>query len=307
MTKKILLLLLVTALLVACQSGRDPGTKHAPGAVRDTEITDQPVTDESIALSDEIIGDIIYSFASMVEIPALIKDLGIPYSNGFLLASDDITHYINNFERAFLLGVMGADLGYMNMYNQTNVLPAYLSALRQLSDSLFIGHLFDFEEIERLAGSDYDPGALIYNYMQSYNRTDEYLRQERKTYLSTAIVSGVWVEGLYLLTRAAEVQPGEDIFERIGEQKIILNDLIIILRNHERYHPEFTPLIEKLATLKEEFDKVEIVYEVDEPQAIERDGMLVIVQKQRSTVNIAEEQIKNITLKTETIRDNLIF
>ncbi len=243
----------------------------------------------------------------MVEIPALIKDLGVPYSNGFLLSSDDITHYINNFERAFLLGVMGADLGYMNMYNRTSLLPVYLSALRQLADSLFIGHLFDFDEIERLAGSDYDPDALIYNYMQSYNRTDEYLRQERKTYLSTAIVSGVWVEGLYLLTRAAEVQPGEDIFERIGEQKIILNDLIIILRNHQQFHPEFTPLIEKLATLKEEFDKVEIVYEVDEPQAIERDGMLVIVQNQRSTVNIAEEQIRNITLKTETIRDNLIF
>jgi hypothetical protein len=202
---------------------------------------------------------------------------------------------------------MGADLGYMNMYNRTNVLPVYLSALRKLADSLFIGHLFDFDEIERLAGSNYDPGALIYNYMQSYNRTDEYLRQERRSYLSTAIVSGVWIEGLYLLTRAAEVQPVEDIFERIGEQKIILNDLIIILKNHERFHPEFTSLIEKLATLKEEFDKVEIVYEVDEPQAIERDGMLVIIQNQRSTVNIAEEQIRNITLKTETIRDNLIF
>ncbi len=307
MTRKILLLLLAPALLFACQSGRDPGAELDSGAVRDTGITDQPFTDESIALSDEIIGEIIYSFSSMVEIPALIKDLGIPYSNRFLLSSDDITHYSNNFERAFLLGVMGADLGYMNMYNRTKVLPVYLSALRQLTDSLLIGHLFDFEEIESLAGSEYDPAALIYNYMQSYNRTDEYLRQERKTYLSTVIVSGVWVEGLYLLTRAAELQPGEDIFERIGEQKIILNDLIIILRNHELFHPEFTPLIEKLATLKEEFDNVEIIYEVDEPQAIERDGMLVIVQNQRSTVNIAEEQIRNITLKTETIRDNLIF
>ena len=307
MIKKILILLLVTVLHVSCQSGRDPGTEHAPGTVPGTGITDQTLTDESIALPDEIIGEIIYSFASMVEIPALIKDLGVPYSNGFLLSSDDISHYINNFERAFLLGVMGADLGYMNMYNRTNVLPVYLSALRKLADSLFIGHLFDFDEIERLAGSGYEPDALIYNYMQSYNRTDEYLRQERRTHLSTAIVSGVWVEGLYLLTRAAEAQPGEDIFERIGEQKIILNDLIIILRNHERYYPEFTPLIEKLATLKEEFDKVEIVYEVDEPQAIERDGMLVIIQNQRSTINIAEEQIRNITLKTETIRDNLIF
>ncbi len=301
MDKMKILFLASTVILASCRSGQEPDT------AMDSEIRDSLVEDEPIAVSEEIMGDIVYSFSSIFETPALIKDLGVPYSNGFLSAAGNIHSYTDNFKRAFIMGVLGTGLGYMNIFNQTAAVPNYVAALRQLTDSLAVGHLFDFTVMEGMAGADEDPGSLMYSYMQSYNRAGEHLREKKMTHLSTAMVSGVWLESLYLLTRAAGSHPGEELLERIGEQKIVLNDLVLILRNHERSHPEFAQLTAELSSIKEEFDKVEIIYEVDEPQAVEQDGMLVIVQNQHSTVNISDEQIENITRKSENIRNQLIL
>lgn len=302
MVKARFLTILFTVLVLSCQSGRDHDK-----TISEFEPADSVIQEDPSVISDEVVWDIIYNFSSIVEIPAFMKDIGVPYYNGFISAADHIDNYDDNFRRAFLAGVLGSDIGYMNMYNRTADIPRYLTALRQLTDSLVPENIFDFNNMERLAGSESDQGSFTYSYMQSYNRMDEYLRQESMTHLSTAMVSGVWLEGLYLLTRASGLHPDNEIHERIGEQKIILNDLVIILRSHERSHPEFAGLTGQMSSIKEEFDQVEIVYEVDEPQAVERDGMLVIVQNQRSTVNIEDRQIENITRKAETIRNNLIL
>ena len=298
---KNILFVLFLPVLAACQSGNGP---HSERGSVDNDIY---AGDDRTVLSEEFIGDIVYSFSSIVEIPALIKDMGVPYSETFLLSTEKTDGCHNNFERAFLLGALGTNLGYMNMYNRTNDLPEYLGALRRLTDSVLLSHLFNFVELAELAVRDSNQGLLMNIYMQGYNRTDQYLREDKRAYLSTAIISGVWIEGLYLLTRAAAMQPDGIIFERIGEQKIILNDLIIILRSHEKKHQEFSVLIEMLASLKEEFDQVEIVYEVGEPHAVERNGMLIIVQNQTSTVNIDRERVLNIISKTENIRNILIL
>jgi len=185
MMNKKLIALLFPALLFACQTGRDrdPAGEY--------NITGPAVTSEYTTLSDEVIGEIIYNYSSIVEIPALIKDLGVPYVNGFLMQTGNLEKYTNNIERAFLLGVFGIDLGYLNIYNRTTALPVFYSDLKQLTDSLFLGHLFDFAQIEKLAGARSGTISPVLNYMQVFNRADEYLRKERRTYLSSAIVSGV--------------------------------------------------------------------------------------------------------------------
>ena len=296
-----MLILILPLFFITCQSGQDAN------GVKKFEITDTPVHDESISLPQEVLGDIIYTFSGIVEIPSLIKDLGLPYINGLPVPTGNILNYNTSIKRAFIMGVLGTGLGYMTIYNRTASASGYVAALRELTESLVVEKLFDFNNIERLAGSQTDPASLMYNFMHSYNRSDEYFRENKMAHLSTAMVSGVWLEGLYLLTRAADINHDSELFESIGEQKIILNDLIIILRNYEQSYPELTSLIQKLTILKEQFDKVEIVYEVDEPQAVEQDGMLVIVQNQRSTVNIADEQIRNITNEAEIIRNQLIL
>jgi hypothetical protein len=300
MIKARLFILIIPIMLASCTSGRDPGMGTQ------FEIPDSVIFAESLVISEDIMEGIISNVSSIVEMSALIKDLGVPYSNRYLASTAHIDNYNTNFKRAFNLGVFGADLGYLNMYNRTTTVIDYITAIRRLADGLAVGQFFDFSTLRRLASSQSNLDSLMYISVHSFNQMDKYLRQERRAHLSTAMVAGVWIEGLYLLTQVAKTHPGTDIFERIGEQKIILNDLYLILRNYERAHPEFAELTRELSSIKEEFDRVSISYEIGEPEAIERDGMLMIIQHERSTVHISEEQINNITEKAEIIRNKLI-
>ena len=58
--------------------------------------------------------------------------------------------------------------------------------------------------------------------------------------------------------------------------------------------------------LKEEFNDVTITIKKGEPEAIEEDGMLTIVQNDESIVNITPEKLNSIIKKTEQIRNKLI-
>lgn len=301
MAKKLLICLTLAVLLVSCKSGRE--------TERSSE-TLPPATeayDDSFVISGDMINDIIYSFAAIIEIPAFLKSLGVPYSDEYLAATGTVYNYNDNYKRAFILGVLGTDLGYMNMYSSSESLPDYVATIMLLADSISVGQFFDFS---RLQGSYSSPAAadsMLFISMHGFNMADQKLREESRAQLSASMVAGVWVEGLYLLTRAAVAMPDEELFERIGEQKIILNDLYIILRNYERIQPGIRGLANELASMKKEFDDVSIIYEIGEPEAVERDGMLMIVQQEYSTVDITREQVQSITEKAETIRNELIL
>jgi len=62
---------------------------------------------------------------------------------------------------------------------------------------------------------------------------DKYLRSDNRSELSTLMVTGVWIEGLYLATQVAKSSPHPQLAERIGEQKIIMGDLMLILENYK--------------------------------------------------------------------------
>jgi hypothetical protein len=134
---------------------------------------------------------------------------------------------------------------------------------------------------------------------------DKYLRTDKRSDLSTLMVTGVWIEGLYLATQVAKADPHPELAERIGEQKIIMADLMLILDNYKS-DKQFAKLIKELNILKEEFNDVTITIQKGEPEAIEEEGMLVIVQNDVSIVNISDERLKSIIAKTEDIRNKLI-
>lgn len=301
MFKKSLILLVLPVLLASCKSGRDRER------VIDFKITDEEILAESYVIPEDFMMDVIYNFSSIIEIPAFLKSLDIPFSEEHLAQTGRIESYENDLRRAFILGVFASDLGYMNMYDKTETVSDYVASISQLADSLSIGQYFDFSGFEEMLSSPSFSDSLMFISMYGFNRADRQLREEKRTEVSTSMIAGVWLEGLYLLTRAAQAQPDAEIFEMVGEQKIILNDLFVLLRNFEQRYSEIEMLTKEFSAIKEIFDKVSIMYEIGEPVAVERDGMLMIIQNEYSSVDITLEQVKSISEKTETVRNQLIL
>jgi hypothetical protein len=255
-----------------------------------------------IEISQEAVDDIIQNISSPIEMAALIKDLGVSFDNNNLSDLDEVDNYSTSFKMAYTLGMLGADLGYLNVYEKTGSSVSYLTAINRLADGLKVSQFFDFNTLKRLATSNTNLDSLIFLSVHSFNQMDEHLRETDRSNLSALMISGVWMEGMYQVTQVIKKENNPELAEYIGEQKLILNNLILILQNYER-DDQFAALIEDYNQLKKVFEKVEITYEVGDPETREENGMLVVVQEEQSTVNISDEALNEIIEKTALIRD----
>ena len=292
MPKHFLFLLTAVFLLAAC--GQRPG--------ENLEVDLDDVDVGELQISPETMNDIIQNIASPIEVAALINDLNIPYSASYLADPERLTANTTSFEMAYSLGALSADLGYLNMYKKTGTAVNFLSSINRLADALQIGQFFDYATIKRLATSSSDQDSLMFISVNSFNNMDDYLRETERSHLSALMIAGVWMEGLYLATQVVELNSNEDLKSMIGEQKLILNDLLLILNNYKN-EEAIERYIKDLEQIKGIYDDVKISYELGEPQTIEKDGMLTVIQSESSNVSMSDETLQRIIAVTEQIRN----
>jgi hypothetical protein len=299
MLRQTIILFLTVLFLFSCQSrkGKESGTEF--------EVPDSVITAEALTISNEALEEIVQNVSSPIEMAALIKEIGVPFSTKYLATTDYVDRYNTSFKMAYSLGVFGADLGYLNIYDKSNQVIDFLTAINKLADGIKVGQFFDFETLKRLATSRENIDSLMYISVNSFNNMDLYLRDNNRGHLSALMIAGTWVEGMYLVTQVASEKSNPELSERIGEQKINLNNIMLILDNYKE-HEQVMKVIESLNGLKEEFDKVEITYVIGEPETVEQGGMIMIVQNEKSVVNISDEQLNKIISKTKQIRNKLI-
>jgi hypothetical protein len=299
MYRRTIFLIITVMVLFSCQNRKE---KQSDAEFR---VPDSVMMMKSMAISDEALEEIVQNVSSPIEMAALIKELGVPFSSRYLSTTDYVDHYNTSFKMAYILGVFGADLGYLNIYDKSTQIVDYLTAINKLADGVKVGQFFDFTTLKRLATSRENIDSLMFISVYSFNNMDSYLRENNRGHLSALMIAGTWVEGMYLVTQVANEKSNPELSERIGEQKINLNNIMLILNTYKEYEP-VADLIETLKPLKDEYDKIEITYNMGEPETVEQDGMVLIVQKEESIVNITDKQLNNIINKTQQIRNKLI-
>lgn len=300
MKEKILILLFIPLLLCfSCKNSSKNGEFVFPKG-------DAIPLDEAEQLSTEAIADISKNITSPVEIANLLLMLDVPYSPAYLASSLDANQQPTTFDKALSLGILGADLGYLNIYEMTGTSIDILSSIKKLADGITVGQYFDFEVIKRLSLNKNDLDSLLFLSIDSYTKIDEYLRDNDRGHLSALMIIGVWIEGQYLATQVVKDYPDPILRDRVGEQKIILNDLILLAAPYRDRDSEFGILCTYLDEIKEAFKDVNITYTIGDPITEERDGGLVITQTETSVVEMTDEQLSQIINVTKSVRDKLI-
>ena len=292
MIKKLSLFVIAALLLAAC--GQRPS--------ENLEVDMDDIEAGDLQISFETMGEIIENIASPIEVAALISSMNIPFSTSYLADPEKLSTNTTSFEMAYSLGALSADLGYLNMYKKTGTAVNYLSSINRLADALQIGQFFDFATIKRLATTSSNLDSLMFISINSFNNMDDYLRETDRSNLSALMIAGVWIEGLYLSTQVAEQNNNEDLKSMIGEQKIILNNLLLVLGNYKN-ETVIAGYIEDLEAIKQAYADVKITYEVGEPETIEKDGMLMVVQSETSHVTMADETLTKIIETAAEIRN----
>ncbi len=293
----ILIIILILALPFNYGCNNDDDVEK--NLTKTTQNVQKPVINESAI--DEIIG----SFSSPVEMAALMNSLNVQFSKKYLIDPKITDNYDTNNKKAFALGVLSTNLGYLNVYKKSSLIVEYLSAIKRLSDDLRVSQFFDFQTLKRIATSNENLDSLHFLSIQSFQDMDHYLRQNSRSNLSLLVITGVWVEGLYLLTQVSKEKETEKLKERIGEQKVLFELLYPILKIYSE-DPYFNDIVTDMKEYQTIFNEIKITYQKEEAETKIIDGNVTIIQDEVSIVEITDDQLKQITEKTEKIRNKLI-
>jgi hypothetical protein len=268
-----------------------------------------PLEEEMKGITDvteTAVPNIVDNISSPVEIAALIKSLGVPFKREYLAPTEFTANYVTSYSQAFALGVFSADLGYLNMYNKTGTVIDYLATIKDLANSINVGQFFDFSTLKRLATNNENLDSLKFISVHSFNQMDVSLRSRKKGGLSALIVAGAWLEGVYLTVQVAKENPNKKLQEMVGEQQIILTDLMLLLTSYAK-DPIFKNYVYEFTMIKSKFDDIDITTKPGVPQVTYgSDGIPTIVQTEESIVKITDTQLKEITEAVEGVRNRLI-
>jgi hypothetical protein len=302
MKGKTLLILLITVFV--CFSCRNSTKKNSQFVFPEA---DSVPVGEAEKLSAEAIAEISRNISSPVEIANLLQVMAVPFSPDYLASTINPNQQATAFDKALSLGVLGADLGYLNMYEKTGSSLDILSSIKKLAEGIRVGQFFDFETIKRLSLNKSNLDSLLFLSIDSYNKIDKYLRDDERGQLSALMIIGVWVEGQYLATQVVREYPDPMLRDRIGEQKIILNDLIMLASPYCTRDSEFNSLCKNLQDIREVYRNIKITYTIGEPVSVEKDGALIVTQTETSKVDMTDEQLASIINVTKDIRNKLII
>ncbi|WP_289053214.1 hypothetical protein [Carboxylicivirga marina] len=264
-----------------------------------------PAESGALELSEEVMSDVIQNISSPVEMASIIKATGVDFSQKILNNTDKVDDYNTSYKRALNLGVYSADLGYINTFNKNSIVVSYLVSIKSLAEGINVGQFFDFNSLKRMATNNNNLDSLMQISISSFNQMDSYLRSQKRSNVSSLIVTGAWIEGLYITANVIEETNNESLINRVAEQKDIIDIIEIILKNYAG-DPDFAELAQHIGKLKKAYDGVKITTEMGEAQTVEKDGMLIIVQDEVSHVEVSPESVAAIVAEIKSLREFIV-
>lgn len=262
---------------------------------------------QSVQISREVFDEMIQSLPQPIEIANIITKAEMPFSKEMLVPSANSDKYADKYSQSMAFGAYGVDLGYINLNDKTLYVIEYLEAIKNLAEDLKVEQFFDFQTMYELNKNRHNADSLIDISTKNFNKIDEFLREQNRGELSVLMLIGAWSEGMYMFGKLYKKSPNEDLLKRIGEQKVVFENISLILTKLSKIE-YFAKLKADTAPIKSMYDKVQISYIFHEPETKEVNGELMIVDKTETKVDLSKENADAIISSIESFRTkHLLF
>jgi len=247
----------------------------------------------------------VFTIPSSYQAAYIIKQNNIEYNKALINPAENVSNYTTNFNKALNIGIYGTDLSYLNMYEQIPDVISYFTVIKKLSQELNIQSALQAEIINKIEKNIDNPDTLLHYLTNTYKQIDSYLKASNRKEIGVLIVTGGWIESLYILTQTALETKNRQIINRLGEQKHPLDNLIEILSPYYYNSDEYTVLIDALVDLAYEFDGIVYTYSYEEP-VTNKDKKHTLI-KSKSNIILSDYHLKTITNKIASIRNKIIY
>ncbi len=267
------------------------------------ESIDTEILDDEPASNTGKVRLIFYNMYLPTEMSRLFEKLGANYTPGMLNSADNFSRYDEDSKIALNIGLYGVDLSYCRIFNQKATTAKYFSTIQILYEKLGIPSNYFYDLIQGLEKYYSNKDSLAKFASDVYEYADQYLRENEKDAYAALIITGGWIEALYLACKIAENNPGDvEISERIAGQKYSINSLISLLSNYQE-DITITKYILLLKGLKKSFDKIDIYYDKENFQL---DTINKFISVSDYEINLSPDVLKEINASVSEIRSEII-
>jgi hypothetical protein len=220
----------------------------------------------------------------------------------FLNSVNNATRYTDSYKMALNLGVYGADLSYLWIYDQTQQAFNYLATIQALTEKLGIPKDFvDFTLLSVEHNSD-EIDTLKSIARDAYAATDRYLKGSERENAAVLILLGGWIESLHIALNLYQ-ETDSKLAGKILTQKYSLNSLINMVQNQ---HDDLK-MSEYLLLLKKLNDAFGSFESKLSPNDIEIDTVNKTIKiKEGTRLDIKPGAFAELKQQVETLRAHIV-
>jgi hypothetical protein len=222
----------------------------------------------------------VYPIPSSAVVIKELTDLEVGYQIGITNPVENTKKYISSTKRAINLGVYGADLSYVTLYNIQQEVILFLDAIRSLSNELNMSKIYSEELYDKIKLNFDNKDELVKILTDAFNSTYTFLSDNDQQPLALLVVGGAWVEGMYLTTHVTEAAYQAADFSKVLIEQKQSFELYLEIATPFSNDPSIGDFIKKLEPVKK-------VYE----------GL---------TTSLTEQNIKDITKVITDVRSQIV-
>lgn len=250
------------------------------------------------ALKNQI-EEVAYNVPPPSEIPYLLQATGAEFNQNLVNSREKVDQYTSHNDKAALnLGVYAADIGYLTSYDKTQEAIDYLTACKTLSDDLGLIGTFDAELLEKFERSISNKDSLTRLLDRTMKKSQNYLRDDSRNKLSSLVVAGSFIEGLYIATGLIKSYPKNILPE--DNRNLVLTPLMRVVLDQKGSVSEMVKMLEAaeqtetVAAIREDFKTLEETYQnlnIEEQ-----------IRNNRADLVLTDKNLEGITTVVEKIR-----
>ncbi|OQY05695.1 MAG: hypothetical protein B6I20_00720 [Bacteroidetes bacterium 4572_117] len=270
----ILLTAIFSVMIISCGNGSDDQINDETDSIEETTVIEK---------ADKL----VYPLPTPLEITEMLNKAGASYILDIANSPENVDKYFTEMAKAMNLGVYGADLSYASTYNKTQETNNYLACTIKLRDGLAIETPLNASLLEKVETNIENKDSLYQILTTSFHETFEYLNDNGKGAVSVMILTGGWIEGVYLSTELALLTDNNaEILKGIADQKETLKTLIPLL---ETYKED-----ENVAKVLTDLNNIETIYN----EVVEKDGVVELTQEQFNKIKEEIEALRKSVVET---------
>ena len=217
-------------------------------------VLDEEITTDTLSEGTKSsLESISVNIPSPMEVTGEIAGAGISFNKSLVNPTNKASNYSTNYQKALNLGIYGSDLGYVTGFKQMQDALGYIGTVKKLAEEVGVSSAYDEEAIKKIVDnmskvedSTSNTGELI---KEVYQKAERNLRSQHRVEITGLVVTGGWIEGLYVATQALGTEQrnekNEKLYSRIWNQAYSFQYVSQLL-NEYKTNPDFAKLLEEL-------------------------------------------------------------